>query len=56
MKKLALTVLVAGSAFLASCANYATKEYVDAEIAKVNDRVSVVESKLSALEKRGCFS
>lgn len=51
MRKVAFVALAAGSVILASCANYATKEYVDQQIAGVNQRVSSVDSKLANLEK-----
>ncbi len=51
MKKVIALTVAAGSLFLASCANYATKEYVDQQVASVSEKVNNVDAKLSALEK-----
>ncbi len=51
MKKVVALTVAAGSLFLASCANYATKEYVDQQVASVSEKVNSLDSKLSALEK-----
>ncbi|MGC9080167.1 hypothetical protein [Sulfurihydrogenibium sp.] len=53
MKKVIALTVAAGSLFLASCANqnYATKEYVDQQVASVNEKVNSIDSKLSALER-----
>jgi len=53
MKKLFVVALAVGSVALASCssANYATKEYVDQQVAGVAEKVNSVDTKLSALEK-----
>jgi len=51
MKKLFVVALAVGSVALASCANYATKEYVDQQVAGVAEKVNSVDAKLSALEK-----
>jgi len=50
MKKLVVALAV-GSLTLASCANYATKDYVDQQVASVSEKVNSVDAKLSALEK-----
>ncbi len=50
MKKL-LILTFASSMVLASCANYATKEYVDQQVASISEKVNNVDAKLSALEK-----
>jgi len=53
MKKLFVVALAVGSVTLASCssATYATKEYVDQQVAGVAEKVNSVDAKLSALEK-----
>jgi len=51
MKKLFVVALAVGSVALASCANYATKEYVDQQVAGVTEKVNSVDAKLSALER-----
>ncbi|WP_297889519.1 hypothetical protein [Sulfurihydrogenibium sp.] len=51
MKKVVALTVAAGSLFLASCANYATKEYVDQQVASVSEKVNSVDAKLSALER-----
>jgi outer membrane murein-binding lipoprotein Lpp len=53
MKKLFVVALAVGSVALASCssANYATKEYVDQQVAGVAEKVNSVDAKLSALER-----
>jgi peptidoglycan hydrolase CwlO-like protein len=53
MKKLFVVALAVGSVALASCssANYATKEYVDQQVAGVIEKINSVDAKLSALER-----
>ena len=53
MKKLFVAALAVGAVALASCsnANYATKEYVDQQVAGVAEKVNSVDAKLSALER-----
>jgi peptidoglycan hydrolase CwlO-like protein len=53
MKKLFVVALAVGSVALASCSNtnYATKEYVDQQVAGVIEKINSVDAKLSALER-----